>query len=61
MELERAQSELRAVTQHSGATERQLQAEQTITWSKLRAAQHEKDELQIKVVSLLALYIICRE
>lgn len=51
MELERAQSELRAVTQHSGATERQLQAEQTITWSKLRAAQHEKDELQIKVVS----------
>ncbi|XP_025095039.1 A-kinase anchor protein 9-like isoform X3 [Pomacea canaliculata] len=52
LELERAQSELRAVTQHSGATERQLQAEQTITWSKLRAAQHEKDELQIKVHQL---------
>ena len=45
------QSELRAVTQHAGATERQLETEHSSTWNKLRVAQRDRDEFQVKVVS----------
>ena len=51
LELERAQSELRAVTQHAGATELQLETEHSSTWNKLRLAQRDRDDLQVKVVS----------
>nr|KAG5706100.1 hypothetical protein BaRGS_025722 [Batillaria attramentaria] len=52
LELERAQSELRAIAQHAGATERQLETEHSTTWNKLRLAQRERDELQMKVHEL---------
>ena len=39
------------MTQHAGATERQLETEHSSTWNKLRVAQRDRDEFQVKVVS----------
>ncbi|KAL8567867.1 hypothetical protein ACOMHN_058989 [Nucella lapillus] len=48
LELDKAQSELRAFSQHAGATERQLETEQGQTWSKLQLAHRERDQLTVK-------------
>ncbi|XP_070212349.1 A-kinase anchor protein 9-like isoform X3 [Littorina saxatilis] len=52
MELERVQSEMRALTQHAGATEQQLENEHSSTWNKLRVAQRDRDDMQVKVHEL---------
>lgn len=52
LELDRAQSELRALTEHAGTTERHLETEHSNTWSQLRVAQRERDDLQVKVQEL---------
>ena len=57
LELEHVQSELRAVTQHAGATERQLETEHSSTLNKLRLAQRDRDDLQVKVVSSILLVV----
>lgn len=52
IELERAQSELHMLNKRASVQEQHHGTESAAAWSRLHAVQQERDELQVKVVSV---------